>query len=171
MRTTPLAAALLVTAPLLAAGPTETTAMLEKFRAFVRGLEAKVAPMERAANLEWWEAATTGNDDAYKRQSDFQTKLETVYTDREAYALLKEVRSSGVFSDPLEKRLLERVYLAYLGRQLDPELLEKVIAASSALEQRFSTFRSKVAGKEVTDNQIEETLISSRSRDERKTSR
>ena len=124
--------------------------------------------MESAANLAWWEAATTGSDEAYKRQSEFQTKLETVYTDAKAFAFLKEVRAAGVVTDPLEKRLLERLYLAFLGRQLDPDLLAKVIAASSAIEQKFSTFRGKVGGKEVTDNQIEEVLTSSRKRDERR---
>ncbi len=168
MRTAPLAAALLVAAPILAAGGTETTAMLEKFRTFAREHQAKVAPMESAANLAWWEAATSGSDEAYKRQSELQTRLETVYTDPKAFAFLKEVRASGAVTDPLEKRLLERLYLAFLGRQLDPDLLAKVIAASSAIEQRFSTFRGKVGGTEVTDNQIEEVLSGSRDREQRK---
>ncbi|MBZ5588678.1 MAG: M2 family metallopeptidase [Acidobacteriia bacterium] len=169
MRMTLMAAVILAAAPLFAGATTETPTMLDKFRAFVRDHQARIAPMERAANLAWWEAATTGNDDAYKRESEFRTKLETVYTDPTAFAFLKEIKASGVVTDPLEKRLLEHLYLAYLGHQIEPGLLAKVIAASSAIEQKFSTFRGRVGLKEVTDNQIEEVLTSSRIRDERKT--
>lgn len=154
--------------PLLAAGKPENTAMLDRFHEYLRAHEAKVVPMEREANLAWWEAATTGRDEAYKRQSELKTRLDTVYTDPKTFAFLKEVRAAGVVTDPLEKRQLEKLYLEYLGRQLDPAILAKVIAASSAIEQKFSTFRAKVNGKEVTDNQIADVLANSRSREEHK---
>jgi peptidyl-dipeptidase A len=160
---------LLAAVPLLAAGNKENKTMLDQFHDYLRAHEARVAPMEREANLAWWEASTTGKDEAYKRQSELQTKLETVYTDPKAFAFLKEVRAAGVVTDPFEKRELDRLYLSYLGRQIDPALLGKIIAASSAIEQKFSTFRGKVDGKEVTDNRIAEVLADSRDRKERKT--
>ncbi len=165
-RTLSVMTLLFAAVPLLAAGKPENTAMLDKFHEYLRAHEAKVVPMEREANLAWWEAATTGKDDAYKTQSELQTKLETVYTDPKSFGFLKEVRAAGVVTDPLEKRQLDRLYLSYLGRQLDPAILAKMIAASSAIEQKFSTFRGKVSNKEVTDNQIEDVLANSRSREE-----
>jgi len=168
-RTLNIVLLLLAAAPLLAAGNSENKTMLEKFREYLRAHEAKVAPMEREANLAWWEASTTGKEEAYKRQSELQTRLETVYTDPKVFAFLKEVRAAGVVTDPLEKRQLDRIYLSYLGRQIDPTLLARIIAASSAIEQKFSTFRGNVDGKEVTDNQIAEVLADSRNRQERKT--
>ena len=159
---------LLAAVPLFAANAGENKTMVDKFREFLRAHEAKVAPMERDAALAWWEAATTGNQEAYKRQSELQTKLETVYTDPQTFAFLKEVRASGAVTDPIEKRELDRIYLSYLGHQIDPDLLAKMIAASSAIEEKFSTFRAKVKGKEVTDNQIVEVLVNSRNREKRK---
>jgi peptidyl-dipeptidase A len=159
----------LAAAPLFAANNRENKTMLDRFHDYLRAHEARMAPMEREANLAWWEASTTGKDEAYRRQSELQTKLETVYTDPKAFAFLKEVRAAGVVTDPLEKRELDRLYLSYLGRQIDPALLGKIIAASSAIEQKFSTFRGKIDGKEVTDNRIAEVLADSRDRQERKT--
>ncbi|MFI5165605.1 MAG: M2 family metallopeptidase [Thermoanaerobaculales bacterium] len=158
----------LAAAPLLAAANPEMQSMLNKFREFLHSHEAQIAPMERAANLAWWEASTTGDDAAYKRQSELQTKVETLYTDPKAFAFLKEVKASGVVTDPAEKRLLEVLYLRYLGRQLDPKLLAKIIEKSTAIEQRFSVFRARVNDKEVTDNQIDDILASSRNRAESK---
>jgi peptidyl-dipeptidase A len=167
-RTLSVMTLLFAAVPLLAAGNQENKAMLERFREYLRTHEAKVVPMERDANLAWWEAATTGRDEAYKRQSELKTRLETVYTDPKTFAFLKEVRAAGVVTDPLEKRQLERLYLSYLGCQLDPAILAKMIGASSAIEQKFSTFRGKVSGKEVTDNRIADVLANSRSREEHK---
>lgn len=147
---------------------TENTAMLTKFREFLATHEATVAPMEREANLAWWTAATTGKDEAYTRQAELQTQLETKYTDKASFRFLQEVRQAAVVVDPLEKRQLERLYLAFLGRQIDPDLLAKIIAKSTAIEQKFSNFRGKVDGVEVTDNQIDAVLAGSRDRAERK---
>jgi peptidyl-dipeptidase A len=160
---------LFAAAPLIAADSAENTTMLSKFHEFLVTHEATVAPMEREANLAWWEAATTGNEEAYKRQSELQTRLETAYTDPQIFSFLKEVRAAGVVTDRIEKRELDLIYLKYLGRQIDPALLGRIIAASTAIEQRFSTFRASVDGKEVTDNQIAEVLGGSRNREERKT--
>ena len=167
-RTLSVMTLLFAAVPLLAAGKPENTAMLDRFHEYLRAHETRVVPMEREANLAWWEAATTGRDEAYKRQSELKTRLETVYTDSRTFAFLKEVRAAGVVTDPLEKRQLEKLYLEYLGRQLDPAILAKMNAASSAIEQKFSTFRAKVNGKEATDNEIADVLANSRSRDEHK---
>lgn len=138
------------------------------FMEFLSQHEKIVAPLEREANLAWWEAATTGKEDAYAKQAELQTKLETVYTDPKAFAYLKKLRAKGVVQDPKLRRQLEILYLKYLGRQVDPELLKQIIAKATAAEQKFATFRGKVNEQEVTDNQIEEVLRSSRNRQERK---
>lgn len=140
----------------------------EGFAAFLASHEKTVAPLEREANLAWWEAATTGKEEAYAKQAELQTKLETVYTDPKAFAYLRQLREKGVVQDPKLRRQLEILYLKYLGRQLDPELLKQIIAKATAAEQKFATFRGKVNEQEVTDNQIEEVLRSSRHRQERK---
>lgn len=140
----------------------------EGFSQFLSQHEKAVAPLEREANLAWWEAATTGKDEAYAKQAELQTKLETVYTDPKAFAYLKKLREKGVVQEPKLRRQLEILYLKYLGKQLDPELLKQIIAKATAVEQKFATFRGKVNGQEVTDNQIEEVLRSSRNRGERK---
>ncbi len=146
----------------------EEVGMAEKFSSFLKSLEGKVAPLARDSALAGWDAATSGKDEAYARQAELQTRLESIFTSAEDYAFLKQVRASGAVTDPLQKRQLEQLYLAYTGRQIDPELLATIIAKQSAIEQRFNTFRGKVGDAEVTDNQIEEVLASSRDRAVRK---
>lgn len=155
---------MLLAGPLLAAGPDTKEALRERFRTFLKEQEALIAPLQKDAALAYWEAATTGKDEAYQKQAELQTKLETVFTDAKAFAFLKEVKASGAVTDPLEQRQLEGLYLGYLGRQLDPQVLAKIIAKQSEVEQKFNTFRASVDGKEITDNAIEEVLKSSTDR-------
>lgn len=142
--------------------------MLEEFHTLLHDLETRVIPLERAANIAWWEAATTGRSEAYARQSELQTRLEHVYTDARSFEFLKRVRAAGVVADPWEKRQLERLYLAFLSRQVEPELLKKMIQRSTAIEERFATFRPHVGATEISDNRIEQVLAGSRDRAERK---
>jgi peptidyl-dipeptidase A len=158
---------LLVTVVALTAGAEEPN-VAERFRSFLRSLEPRVAPLARGAALAGWDAAVTGKPEAYAKQAELQTKLESIFTSKEDFAFLKQVRDAGVVTDPLEKRQLDQLVLAYTGRQIDPKLLESIIAAQTAVEQKFNTFRGKVGGKEVTDNQIEETLQASKDRAQRK---
>jgi len=159
---------MLLTAPLLAAAPAARDSMRERFRTFMHDQEALIAPLQKDAALAYWEAATTGKDEAYQKQAELQTRLETVFTDSKAFAFLKEARASGAITDPLEKRQLDSLYLAYLGRQLDPQVLARIIAKQSEVEKKFNTFRARLDGKEITDNEIEEVLKSSTDRARRK---
>lgn len=149
---------LLLAAPLLAAEPDGVQAIRDRFRAFLAEQEKLIAPLAKDAALAYWEATTTGKDEAYQKQAELQTKLETIFTDPTTFAYLQEVRASRAITDPLQRRQLEILYLQYLGRQLDPQLLARIIAKQSAVEQKFNTFRAKVDTTEVTDNQIEEVL-------------
>lgn len=155
---------LLLAAPLLAATPDAGQAIRDRFRAFLAEQERLVAPLMKEAALAYWEAATTGKDEAYQRQAALQTRLETVFTDAKTFAYLREVKASGAVTDPLERRQLEVLFLQYLGRQLDPQLLARIIAKQSAVEREFNTFRARVGGREVTDNEIEDVLRTSTDR-------
>lgn len=167
MRVLIAAAVALASLQATAVGP-EATDMQSRFRTFLREFEQQIAPLERQANLAYWEAATTGSDEAYLRQARLQTRLETAFADPETFAFLKRARESNAVVQPLERRQLERLYLAFLGRQIDTELLAELVARAARIEQRFSTFRAKIDGVEVTDNRIEEVLSSSRDRARRK---
>ena len=55
-------------------------------------------------------------------------------------------------------RQIDVLYLQYLEKQVDPELLKKITAKANAVEQAFNVFRAKVDGKEMTDSEVREVL-------------
>jgi peptidyl-dipeptidase A len=55
-------------------------------------------------------------------------------------------------------RELDLTYYAFLENQMDSTLLKQIVDASAAVEQKFSTFRGRIGGKEVTTNDIDDIL-------------
>ncbi len=127
-------------------------------------LEAQVAllqPMDKAANLAWYEASTTGTDAAFTHSKETEEALLRFYADPDRFARLKGFRDGGQVEDPLLARQLEVLYLSMLGKQVEPALLEKINALEKDVEQAFNTFRGKVNGKELTQNEVNKILRNS----------
>ncbi|MGA2035047.1 MAG: M2 family metallopeptidase [Thermoguttaceae bacterium] len=128
---------------------------------FIANHEATVRPLEIAVGRAWWAAATSGADDAYRKKEEVETRLELRLSDPGPFAELKAIRARPL-ADPLVRRQIAVLYLQYLARQIDPELLKQMLAISNAVEKTFSTDRPRVDGQELTDNGVRQVLRESR---------
>ena len=140
----------------------EGTAEVEaKLKAFIQKHVARVAPLEKELNLAYWDASTTGKKESYEMSSRKELEIRKVYSDPEAFKLLKEIKAGGKVEDPLLKRQLTVLYLAFEENQVPADLLEKMVKLSTEIQKMFSDYRGTVGGKEVTDNDIYDILKSS----------
>jgi peptidyl-dipeptidase A len=133
-----------------------------KLQSFIDRHVEKVKPLDKQANLAYWEAATTGDPNAYDRSSKLTLEVRRVYSDPNGFAFLKAMRDSGQIRDPLVHRQLEVLYQAFLANQIEPGLLKQIVELGTQIEQNFSTFRGTIDGDKVTDNQIKDILKTSR---------
>jgi peptidyl-dipeptidase A len=129
-----------------------------QLKEFITSHVEKIKPLDKQANLAWWDAAVTGDPKAYDRSSEMQLLIRRVYSDPKDFAFLKEVKQAGPVKDPLLARQLTVLYNAYLANQIDPELLKQIVELGTQIEKNFSTFRGAIDGKKVTDNEIKEIL-------------
>jgi peptidyl-dipeptidase A len=118
--------------------------------------------------LAWWEAATTGRAEAYRQGAELQTRIENLLADPARFKFLREQRDSRGPAEPEPRRLLEVLYLAYLGRQCSTDLLREIVELSTDLEQRFATFRAELDGVRLSQNDVERVLVLSGNADERR---
>jgi peptidyl-dipeptidase A len=144
--------------PLGAAGPNAT----ERARRFVETYTAKIRPLEIAANRAWWNANITGKDEDFKKKEEAQNQIDAALSDKNAFQEVKAIKEAGKIDDAVVRRAIDVIYLAYLEKQLSPELLQKMTALSNAVEKKFSTFRAHVDGKEMTDAEVRKVLKTSR---------
>jgi peptidyl-dipeptidase A len=149
------------TAALLLSCTSKQEKMENRMRKFISSYEEKVIPLYREANLASWNANITGKDEDYARSEKASFELAKIYTDSVAFAELKALKESGEVKDTLLSRQLDLLYNSFLGGQVNPALLQEQIRMETEITKKYSNFRAKVEGKELSDNQIEEILRNS----------
>ncbi len=144
----------------------DTTARARKF---VTAHEAKLRPLEVAANLAWWNANVSGKDEDFKKKEETQNRIDEALANPAAFREVKELKNAGGIQDPILAREVDVLYLQYLEKQVDPALLKKMVARSNAVEKAFNVFRAKVDGKEMTDSEVRRVLKKSKDSRHRQT--
>jgi peptidyl-dipeptidase A len=158
-------ALLLAWRPLAARADSDTA----RARRAVRDYEERVRPLDVAVNLAWWNANTTGKAEDFAKKEQAQNRLDAALSDRQAFAELKALKDRrDAIDHPVLRRAVDVLYLIYLEKQVDPELLKKMVARSNAVDKAFNAFRAKVDGKEMTDNEVRAVLKSSKDSARRK---
>jgi len=127
-------------------------------RRFIDEHVARIAPVAQAANLAYWEAATSGEAKAYDRYAELELQKRRIYSNPEEYAFIKKMKEQGGLKDPVLAREIELLYLSYLPNQMEPELLREITSLSAEVEKQFSTFRGTAGKKRLTGNDIEAIL-------------
>lgn len=139
-------------------GQKGSTKMTKEFRQFIQEFEKKVVPLSRELNLAYFQATTTGKKEYYQQWEADELKMSKILSDQSDFAKLKKFKESGLIRDPILQRELTVLYNKYLEKQIDPQKLEEMIRRQTAIEKKYSTFRAKLNGKELTDNDLEKIL-------------
>ena len=124
---------------------------------FIKSHEDKIRPLERAASLAWWNANISGKDEDFTAKEEAQNRLDAALTDRDRFAKLKALKDTSL-DDPILGRQIDVLYLTYLEKQVDPNLLQKITAKANAIEKAFNVCRARVDGKEMTDSEVRKVL-------------
>jgi peptidyl-dipeptidase A len=156
---------LLCALPRAVAAP-ETT---ERAKQFVKDHETRLRPLDVAANQAWWDANISGKDEDFNRKIETQNRIDAALSDAKVFAEIKALKNKrDDIDDPTMRRAVDVLYLLYLEKQVDAELLKKMTARSNAVEQAFNKYRAVVDGKEMTDNDVRDVLKGSKDSARRK---
>jgi peptidyl-dipeptidase A len=127
---------------------------------FIERHLAMVEPLRREAALADWELQTTSSAEAMARATELNARVARIYANPQEYAFLKELASDG-FTDARLARQHTLLIHSYLAYQIDPDVIDRMIALEMEISDAFNTHRAIVRGKSVSDNEIEAILIES----------
>ncbi len=136
---------------------------------FINFIDAHVSVVSekyKAMCIAYFDAITSGKEDAYKKSADAQLAREKIYSNKDDFAKIKEFIAANTIDDSVLKRQLEILSLLYQAKQVDENKLQAVISLQNKIESEFSIFRAELNGKKVTENDIKEILANSTSSDE-----
>lgn len=139
----------------------QKTDSVARARQFIAAHESAIRPLEKTASVAWWNANVSGKDEDFKIKEEAQNKLDQALSDQARFAELKAIRSAKL-RDPQLARQIDVLYLMYLEKQVNPELLRKMTAKANAIEKTFNTFRAKVNGREMSDSEVRKILKESK---------
>jgi len=130
-------------------------------KAFIADHERRLKHLEVASSMAWWNANISGKDEDFRTKEDAQNKIDAALSDPKPFAALKGIKAAhdaGKLTDPPVARQIELLYLAYLEKQVPPDLLKKITAKANAVEQSFNVFRATIDGQEMTDSKVRSIL-------------
>jgi len=122
--------------------------------------EAKLAPLETAANRAWWDANTDACDETQQRRAAADIALSDALADADAYAAVLGARDDANV-DPLVARQLDVLAQAYAPHQVPADLRRRIVDLQSDIESRFARHRGTIDGETVDDNRILDILRTS----------
>jgi peptidyl-dipeptidase A len=129
-------------------------------RDLIAGHLARIRPLEKAANLAWWNANVSGKDEDFRAKEEAQNRLDAALADKEVFARLKGLEDK--VADPTLARQVRVLYLMYLEKQVDPAILRQITAKANAVEKAFNAYRARVDGREMTDSEVRRVLKESK---------
>ncbi len=139
-----LALAAIIVGPTAAQEPNQDNDA--RARQFVDYHEAIAVPLEIEAALAFWAANVTGKEEDFRTKQNAEERNDLCLANPKRFAELKSIREGGV-SDRLLARQIDILYLGYLAKQVDHDLLKQMLVKSNAAQRAFNVFRPEVAGK------------------------
>ncbi len=129
-----------------------------RLREFIANHLKQVAPKITAMNIAEWNANATGEKRYYDQNAALDLEVKRIRSNKAEFAFLKELKDRNAIHDSLLQRELILLYNNYLKNQIDTALLGAMVAKQSAIASVFNTFRGKIDGQEVSDNDISNIL-------------
>lgn len=135
---------------------------------FLECFAKKVEKKSKRLNQLLWILETTGSSDAASLQAELATEYKLLFSDKDIFEKLKAWKTDSEINDPLIKRQIEVLLLAFKGNMMDPNLLEEISNREAKLSQSYVMFRPKLEGKVYSENEIREVLKSEKNPGKRK---
>jgi peptidyl-dipeptidase A len=140
---------------------TEEEIMTDRLQAFLKEFVPKARKLDKDVSVAYWEAYTTGKDEAYKAAEETELEFRKYLSDEEKYKEIKEIYDAGVIKDPMLARQVVLIHNDYAENQISTELMEKMVALGTEVEKEFNIHRAKVGEEEYDRNRVKEVLRTS----------
>ncbi len=127
---------------------------------FLASWQPKFAGISKVVNQAFWLLETTGSKDAAEIKTFLDMQLKTLLSDAKTYEKLLFFQEQ--VKDPLERRMVDILLRSFKENQLPLALLQKIAEKESEIALEYASFRPKIQGKKVSENEIREILKNER---------
>ncbi|MDD5639218.1 MAG: peptidase M3 [Candidatus Pacebacteria bacterium] len=133
-----------------------------EYRRFLQEYENKISSLQEKDSLAYFTAVNSGKDEDYELATKLDIEISDFYMNKETFAKLKAFKESGYILNPLLKRQLDLQYFSFLSSMSDKATIDEIIATQNEVEKKFNTYRINYEGKELSDNEVDNILKTSK---------
>lgn len=130
--------------------------------AFVERYSDEMHDLETRFAEASWELETTSSEIAKKKVVDLEVRYNAIFQRPEDW---EKIRSYYADRDTIQnqglRRQVEHLYYRFAGNQDIPDRVARMAQLSADIAADFTSFRSMVAGEELSDNDVNELLRTS----------
>jgi peptidyl-dipeptidase A len=137
-------------------------------KAFLDAYLKDLAGLEKTLALAWWGAQNSGKKEEFDAYAAADLALKKMHSDTAKYEKVIALLEHKADYDAQSSRALEVALLSFKANQLPPAMLEEMVKRSTEIEQLFNTYRVKLDGKELSNNDVLEALAKETKSDKRK---
>ncbi len=135
--------------------------MTERPQTFIDEVTERVRKLHIQFSSAMWQSATTGTEEAARREKDAKAELMRFWADKKLYETAQKFNETSTTDDALHRRTLKRIYLASAKAQQDEATIEAITDLETKAQHCFYNFRALVDGKSISDNEVESILRTS----------
>jgi len=139
--------------------------MSTEMQRFVDETTEQVRPLEKDYLLSEWEAAVQGTPEALARTQQAQAAYMRFWSDVGRYEAAKRYNEQAG-ADAELARQIRLIYLTAAQNQQDEATIDRLTALESEVRGRYTNFRGRVDGAELSDNAMDEILAKSADSDQ-----
>ncbi|MFA5080534.1 MAG: peptidase M3 [Candidatus Paceibacterota bacterium] len=140
----------------------QTNKMEGEYRKFLQEYESKISSLQEKDSLAYFTAVNSGKDEDYELATKLDIEINDFYMNKKTFAKLKAFKESGYILDPLLKRQLDLQYFSFLSSMSDKATVDEIISTQNEVEKKFNTYRVNYEGKELSDNEVDNILKTSK---------
>ncbi len=125
---------------------------------FVAAHERELRDLVVGSHHAYWEAATTGSEEASEVSARLRARAKKLYARRDDAGRVRGWLAEGAVEDPLVRRQLVLMDLEYRGNDFSSETIDDISRREAELERTFVSFRAELDGEQASDNALRDVL-------------
>lgn len=139
----------------------ESLKMEKEYEQLISNYESKMKPAYRDMCLQYFIAATNSTPENWEKYAQLEMEVNKILSDKDLFQKIKTIKESNLIEDPIKRRRIEILYLTFLGKQVDTFKLNQITKLQSEIENKYSSYRTVIGKKKLSDNDVEEILKTS----------
>ena len=132
--------------------------VVKEFEKFYANYVANMSVAYRGSADAYFKASIENNKANWDKVAEFDMKANAFLSDKARFDTLKAFKNNPEITDALQKRQIELLYNEFAPKQIDTNKLNELTKMGTAIEEKYSGYRTEFKGKKISDNDVEDIL-------------